>query len=505
MTDTIAEAAPLSYEEALERFDPVLGFEVHVELNTATKMFSSAPNAFGDEPNTNVNPVCLGLPGTLPVVNGTAVESAIRLGLALNCQIAESCRFARKQYFYPDTPKNWQTSQYDEPIAYDGYLDVELDDGEVFRVEIERAHMEEDAGKLTHAGTSGRIQGADYSLVDYNRSGVPLIEIVTKPIVGAGERAPEIARAYVSAIRDVVKSLDISEAKMERGNVRCDANVSLMPKGSSEFGTRSETKNVNSMRAVEHAVTYEIRRHAGVLSAGGSIVQETRHWQETSRTTTSGRPKSDADDYRYFPEPDLVPVVTTQDWIERLRAELPEPPAQRRRRLREAWGYADKEFRDVVAADLLDEIEETVEKGASPAVARKWWMGEISRLANARDLEPAALGVAPATIIELNGLIEAGRINDKIARQVLEFHVDGEGSPEAIVEARGLEVVSDDGALCAAVEKAMEENPDVVEKVKGGKLKAIGALIGPVMKETKGQADAGKVREIVLGKLGIEG
>lgn len=505
MTDTLTEPAPLSYEEALERFDPVLGFEVHVELNTKTKMFSSAPNAFGDEPNTNVNPVCLGLPGTLPVVNGKAVESAIRLGLALNCQIASACRFARKQYFYPDTPKNWQTSQYDEPIAFDGYLDVELDDGEIFRVEIERAHMEEDAGKLTHAGTSGRIQGADYSLVDYNRSGVPLIEIVTKPIVGAGERAPEIARAYVSAIRDVVKSLDISDARMERGNVRCDANVSLMPKGSTEFGTRSETKNVNSMRAVEHAVTYEIRRHAGVLAAGGSIVQETRHWQETSRTTTSGRPKSDADDYRYFPEPDLVPVVTTPEWIERLRAELPEPPAERRRRLREAWGYSDAEFRDVIAANLLDQIEETVEKGASPAVARKWWMGEISRLANARGLEPAALGVAPATIIELNGLIEAERINDKIARQVLEFHVDGEGSPEAIVEARGLEVVSDDGALSAAVEKAMEENPDVVEKVKGGKLKAIGALIGPVMKETKGQADAGKVREIVLEKLGIEG
>ncbi len=505
MTDTLTEPAPLSYEEALERFDPVLGFEVHVELNTKTKMFSSAPNAFGDEPNTNVNPVCLGLPGTLPVVNGKAVESAIRLGLALNCQIAEHCRFARKQYFYPDTPKNWQTSQYDEPIAFDGYLDVELDDGEIFRVEIERAHMEEDAGKLTHAGTSGRIQGADYSLVDYNRSGVPLIEIVTKPIVGAGERAPEIARAYVSAIRDIVKALDISAAKMEHGNVRCDANVSLMPKGSTEFGTRSETKNVNSMRAVEHAVTYEIRRHAGVLAAGGSIVQETRHWQETSRTTSSGRPKSDADDYRYFPEPDLVPVVTTPEWVEQLRAELPEPPAERRRRLREAWGYSDAEFRDVVAANLLDEIEETVEKGASPAVARKWWMGEISRLANARDLEPAALGVEPATILELNGLIEAGRINDKIARQVLELHVEGEGAPEAIVEARGLEVVSDDGALTAAVEKAMEENPDVVEKVKDGKLKAIGALIGPVMKETRGQADAGKVREIVLQKLGVEG
>lgn len=505
MTETMNNAAPLSFAEALERYEPVMGFEVHVELNTATKMFSSAPNAFGDEPNTNVNEVCLGLPGTLPVVNGKAVESAIRLGLALNCQIASYCRFARKQYFYPDTPKNWQTSQYDEPIAFDGHLDVELDDGEIFRVEIERAHMEEDAGKLTHAGTSGRIQGADYSLVDYNRSGIPLIEIVTKPIVGAGERAPEIARAYVSAIRDIVKALNISDAKMERGNVRCDANVSLMAKGASQFGTRSETKNVNSLRAVEHAVIYEIRRHAGVLAAGGSITQETRHWQETTRTTSSGRPKSDADDYRYFPEPDLVPVTVTEEWVEALRAELPEPPAVRRRRLREAWGYSDAEFRDVIAAGLLDAIEETVNQGSAPAVARKWWMGEISRLANARDTDPAALGVQPATIVELNSLIEEGRINDKIARQVLEHHIDGEGSPGEIVQKRGLEVVSDDGALAAAVEKAMAENPDVVEKVAGGKLKAIGALIGPVMKETRGQADAGKVREIVLQKLGIAG
>ncbi|WP_010523976.1 Asp-tRNA(Asn)/Glu-tRNA(Gln) amidotransferase subunit GatB [Nesterenkonia sp. F] len=503
MTETLPDAAPLSFQDALEQFDPVLGFEVHVELNTATKMFSAAPNAFGDEPNTNVSPVCLGLPGALPVVNEKAVESAIRLGLALNCSIAESCRFARKQYFYPDTPKNWQTSQYDEPIAHDGHLDVELDDGEIFRVEIERAHMEEDAGKLTHQGGSGRIQGADSSLVDYNRAGVPLIEIVTKPIVGAGSRAPEIARAYVSAVRDVVKALDISDARMERGNVRCDANVSLMPKGSSTFGTRSETKNVNSMRAVEHAVTFEIRRHAGVLTAGGSIVQETRHWNEDTRTTSSGRPKSDADDYRYFPEPDLVPIVSSPEWIEELRSTLPEPPAERRRRLREAWGYSDAEFRDVVAAGLLDEIEETVASGASPATARKWWMGEISRLANARDVEPTALGVQSATIIELSGLIDEGRINDKIARQVLEFHLDGEGSPAEIVSARGLEVVSDDGALTAAVEKAMAENPDVVEKVAGGKLKAIGALIGPVMKETRGQADAGKVREIVMEKLGV--
>ncbi|WP_218221979.1 Asp-tRNA(Asn)/Glu-tRNA(Gln) amidotransferase subunit GatB [Nesterenkonia sp. Act20] len=506
MTQTLTDAEPLSYEEALEHFDPVLGFEVHVELNTKTKMFSSAPNAFGDEPNTNVNEVCLGLPGTLPVVNGKAVEYAVMLGLALNCQIAERCRFARKQYFYPDTPKNWQTSQYDEPIAFDGYLDIELDDGEVFRVEIERAHMEEDAGKLTHAGTSGRIQGADYSLVDYNRSGIPLVEIVTKPIVGAGARAPELARAYVSAVRDIVKGLGISDAKMERGNVRCDANVSMMPKGTTTFGTRSETKNVNSLRAVEHAVSYEMRRHAGILASGGTIVQETRHWQEGSRTTSSGRPKSDADDYRYFPEPDLVPIVTTAAWVEELRAQLPEPPAERRRRLLAAWGFSEQEFRDVVAAGLLDEIEETVASGVAPSVARKWWMGEISRLANARDLEPAALGVQPAMIAELNALIEQGRINDKIARQVLEHVLAGEGDPEEIVSARGLEVVSDDdGALTAAVEKAMAENPDVVEKIAGGKLKAIGALIGPVMKETRGQADAGAVRKIVLEKLGMEG
>nr|MBW4096216.1 Asp-tRNA(Asn)/Glu-tRNA(Gln) amidotransferase subunit GatB [Acidobacteriota bacterium] len=250
--------ATLSFDEAIEKFDPVLGFEVHVELNTKTKMFSSAPNIFGDEPNTNVNEVDLGLPGVLPVVNKKAVESSIMIGLALNCSIAESCTFARKQYFYPDTPKNFQTSQYEDPIAYDGYLDIELSDGEVFRVEIERAHMEEDAGKLTHmGGATGRIQGADFSLVDYNRAGVPLVEIVTKPIQGAGARAPELAKAYVAAVREIVKNLGVSDAKMERGNVRCDANVSLRPYGQEKFGTRSETKNVNSLRAVENAVKFE--------------------------------------------------------------------------------------------------------------------------------------------------------------------------------------------------------------------------------------------------------
>jgi aspartyl-tRNA(Asn)/glutamyl-tRNA(Gln) amidotransferase subunit B len=496
----------LSFDEAMEKYDPVLGFEVHVELNTRTKMFDAAPNVFGDEPNTNVTPVSLGLPGVLPVVNRVAVESAIKLGLALGCEIRPVSHFARKNYFYPDTPKNFQTSQYDEPIAENGSVDVELEDGTVFTVEIERAHMEEDAGKLTHmGGAAGRIQGADFSLVDYNRAGVPLIEIVTKPIVGAGTRAPELARVYVALIREIVKNLGISDAKMERGNVRCDANVSLMPKGSATFGTRSETKNVNSLRAVERAVRFEIQRHAAVLDSGGTIVQETRHWHEDTRSTTSGRPKSDADDYRYFPEPDLVPVVTDHEWIERLRAELPEPPAERRKRLKTDWGFSDEEFRDVVNAGVLDEIEQTVSAGAAPAAARKWWMGEIARLANQREVEIADLGVTPQHVVELNGLIDAGKINDKLAKKVLAHVLEGEGSPAEVVERRGLAVVSDDSVLTAAIDDAMAQMPDVVAKVQAGKVQAVGALIGPVMKATRGQADAGRVRELILEKLGVQG
>ncbi|WP_237224155.1 Asp-tRNA(Asn)/Glu-tRNA(Gln) amidotransferase subunit GatB [Rothia nasisuis] len=496
----------LSFEEAMEKYDPVLGFEVHVELNTATKMFDAAPNEFGDTPNTNVTPVSLGLPGVLPVVNGKAVESAIKLGLALGCEIAPVSHFARKNYFYPDTPKNFQTSQYDEPIAANGSLDVELEDGTVFTIDIERAHMEEDAGKLTHkGGTAGRIQGADFSLVDYNRAGVPLIEIVTRPIVGAGGRAPELARAYVAAIREIVKNLGISDARMERGNVRCDANVSLMPKGSTEFGTRSETKNVNSLRSVERAVRYEIQRHAAVLEAGEKIVQETRHWHEDTRETTSGRPKSDADDYRYFPEPDLVPVVTDEEWIERLRAELPEPPAERRRRLKADWGFTDEEFRDVVNAGAMDAIEETVAAGAPASVARKWWMGEIARIAKEREVELTETGATAATIVELNQLIEGKKINDKIARQVLGLVIDGEGTPAEIVEKRGLAVVSDDSALTAAIDEALAAMPDVADKIRAGKVQAAGAVVGQVMKATRGQADAGRVRELILEKLGVEG
>ncbi len=496
----------LSFEEAMEKYDPVLGFEVHVELNTKTKMFSSAPNVFGDDPNTNVNEVCLGLPGVLPVVNKKAVESSILIGLALNCKIAEHCTFARKQYFYPDTPKNFQTSQYEDPICYDGWIDIELDDGTVFHVEIERAHMEEDAGKLTHmGGATGRIQGADYSLVDYNRSGVPLVEIVTKPIENVGSRAPELAKAYVAAIREIVKNLGVSDAKMERGNVRCDANVSLRPYGQEKFGTRTETKNVNSLRAVENAVKFEIQRHAAVLDSGVLITQETRHWHEDTKSTTSGRPKSDADDYRYFPEPDLVPIVTSAAWVEELRATLPEPPAERRKRLQADWGYTDLEFRDVVNAGLLDEIEETVTAGASAAAARKWWMGEIARRAKLADVDPAALGVSPAVVVEIEKLIASGAINDKLARKVLDGVLEGEGTPAEVVQKRGLAVVSDDGALQTAIDEALAAQPDVADKIRGGKVQAVGAIVGGVMKVTRGQADAARVRELILKTLGVEG
>lgn len=496
----------LEFDDAIAQYDPVLGIEVHVELGTATKMFDGAPNVFAAEPNTAITPVSLGLPGTLPVVNQKAVEYAITIGLALNCQIADTCRFARKQYFYPDLTKNFQTSQSDEPIAFDGWVDVELEDGEVVRVEIERAHMEEDAGKNTHiGGAAGRIHGATHSLVDYNRAGVPLVEIVTRPIPNTKGRAPEVAAAYVRTLRDIFRALEVSEARMERGNVRADINVSLRESSDAPLGTRTETKNVNSFRSIERAVRYEIRRQAGVLSAGQSVLQETRHFHDESGETTSGRPKSDADDYRYFPEPDLVPVAPCREWVEQLRESLPELPAARRRRLIGEWGFSDFEMRDVINAGALDLVQDTVDAGADAQAARKWWMGELARYAKDQDTELDALPVAPAQVAELISLIEGKKINDKIAKQVLGKVLAGEGDPAAIVEKEGLAVVSDDSVLTAAVDQAIADNPDVVEKIRGGKVQAIGALIGPIMKATRGQADAGRVREIILEKVGVEG
>ncbi len=501
---TATTPALVDFDEAVRRYDPVIGIEVHVELGTASKMFDGAPNAFGGDPNSHTTPVSLGLPGTLPVLNRTAVEYAIRIGLALGCDIAETCRFARKNYFYPDVPKNFQTSQYDEPIAFDGVIDVELEDGTVVPVAIERAHMEEDAGKNTHVGgTAGRIHGAEYSLVDYNRAGVPLVEIVTKPIAGVGARAPEVARAYVHTLRDLFRALGVSEARMERGNVRADINVSLRPGPDAPLGTRTETKNVNSFRSIERAVRYEISRQAAILDAGEAVVQETRHWHEDSGTTSSGRVKSDAEDYRYFPEPDLVPLAPSREWVEQIRQSLPELPSVRRRRLQGEWGYSDAEMRDVVNAGAVDLIEATVAAGADPAAARKWWMGELARTARSEGVELEELAVTPAQVAELQALVDAGRINDKLARQVLAGVLAGEGSPEEVVVARGLEVVSDDGALLAAVDEALAANPDVADKIRGGKVQAAGAIVGAVMKATRGQADAARVRELIMERVGV--
>lgn len=494
----MSKAELMDYDKALEMFEPVLGFEVHVELNTTTKMFCGCANEFGQGANTNTCPTCLGLPGGLPQVNAKAIESSIRLGLALDCSIAETSRFARKNYFYPDTAKNFQTSQYDEPIAFDGSLTIELESGRQVTVEIERAHMEEDAGKLTHiGGSTGRIQGADYSLVDYNRGGVPLVEIVTKMIEGAESDAPEIGRTYVSAIREIVKGLGVSNARMEEGNVRCDANVSLRLRGSGILGTRTETKNVNSLRSVERAVRYEIQRQAAILAGGGTITQETRHWHEDTGTTSAGRPKSDADDYRYFPEPDLVPVAPSREWVEELRATLPEPPSVKRKRLQDAWGFTALEFQDVSNADLLDAVELTVAAGASPGSARKWWTGEIARLANAQGV-PAISLVSPSDVAALAGLVESGVLTDRLARQVLEGVIAGEGAPQQVVNARGLAVVSDDGALIEAIDAALAAQPDVLAKIRDGRVQAAGAVIGAVMKAMRGQADAARVRELVL-------
>ncbi|MEN9517083.1 MAG: hypothetical protein RLZZ159_949 [Actinomycetota bacterium] len=496
----------LKYEDVIAKYEPVLGLEVHVELGTESKMFCGCNTVFGAAPNTQTCPVCLGLPGSLPVVNAKAIEYTIAIGLALNCSIAPFSRFARKNYFYPDMPKNFQTSQYDEPICVNGYLDVTIDTEEGpkdFRIEIERVHMEEDTGKSLHmGGATGRIHGADYSLLDYNRAGIPLVEIVTKVVTGTGKYAPEVAKAYVSELRDILRGLGVSDVKMEQGSLRCDANVSLRVIGAEKLGTRSETKNVNSLRSVERAVRGEMIRHAELLNKGEKVTQETRHFHEDTGLTTPGRSKEQAEDYRYFPEPDLVPVAPSIEMIEKIRSGLPEKPSVRRKKLQEAWQVPDKEMAAMINADVLDSVEATVKLGADPTRARGWWLGEIARIANGKGVAASDLSISAADVADLVALIEKGELTDKLARQVVEGVINGEGKPAEIIKNRGIQVVSDDSALMAAIEKAIAAQPDVAEKVRGGHVPAAGALIGAVMKETKGQADAAKVRELLLKHLG---
>jgi aspartyl-tRNA(Asn)/glutamyl-tRNA(Gln) amidotransferase subunit B len=499
-------ATLVAYDEAVGRYDPLIGLETHVELGTITKLFCGCPATFGGEPNTHVCPVCLGLPGSLPVPSRAAIEYTIRIGLALNCSIAQWCRFARKNYFYPDMPKNFQISQYDEPLCTEGWLDVTLDDAgggpRTFRVGIERVHLEEDTGKSQHmGGATGRIHGADYSLVDYNRAGIALVEIVTKPVEGTGPLAPAVAHAYVKELRDLLRALGVSDVRMEEGSLRCDVNTSLSPRGSGRWGTRTETKNVNSLRSVERAVHYEIERQAAVLDAGERVIQETRHFHEDSGITTPGRSKEEAQDYRYFPEPDLVPLAPPADWVEQIRASLPELPAARRARLQEAWGISAAEMTDIGNAGALDLVEQTIAAGASAADARKWWLNELARRANDAGAELAGLPITPADVARVAELVAAGSLNDRLARQVIEGVLAGEGAPDEVVAARGLAVVSDDAALTTAVDEAIAANPGVVASIRGGKVAAAGALVGAVMKATRGQADAARVRELILARL----
>jgi len=502
----VSTVALPSFADAVARYEPVIGLETHVELGTVSKMFCGCATAFGAEPNTQVCPVCLGLPGSLPVVNEAAVRFAVMIGLALHCDIASWCRFARKNYFYPDMPKNFQISQYDEPLCTDGWLDVEVD-GEVHRVGITRVHMEEDTGKSLHVGgTTGRIHGATHSLVDYNRAGIPLVEIVTEPDV----RSPEVARAYVDELRELIRALGVSDVRMEQGSLRCDANVSLRRRPApgepdAPFGTRTETKNLNSLRSVERAVRYEITRQAAMLDDGGRITQETRHFDEASGRTSAGRSKEEATDYRYFPEPDLTPLALSAQYVDDLRAGLPELPAARRARLIAEHGYTARDLTDLRNAGVLDLVEETVGAGATPTAARKWWLNELARRAADAGVPPHDLAITPADVARVTVLVADGQLTDALARKVIDGVLAGEGTPDEVVAGRGLAVVADDGALTAAVDAAIAGAPEIAEKVRGGKINAVGPLVGAVMKAMKGQADAASVRALLLERLGAVG
>ncbi len=493
----------LSYEDAVARYEPVIGLETHVELGTASKMFCGCSTIFGAEPNTQVCPVCLGLPGSLPVANAAAIEYTVRIGLALNCQIASWCRFARKNYFYPDMPKNFQISQYDEPLCTDGWLDVAVG-GDVVRVGIERVHLEEDTGKSLHVGgATGRIHGATHSLVDYNRAGIPLVEIVTKPVAGTGAAAPHVAKAYVTELREILRSLGVSDVRMEQGSLRCDVNTSLRPIGATELGTRTETKNVNSLRSVEQAVRSEVLRQAERLDAGERIVQETRHFQEDTGRSRPGRSKEEATDYRYFPEPDLVPLAPEASWVASIKAALPELPAAYRARLAAELGASDRDMAAMSNAGVVTAVAATVAAGAPATEARNWWLGYLAQRANATDVEPADLAITPEQVARVVALVIDGTLSAGLARQVIDGVLETGQDPDGVIADRGLRTLTDADALTTAADEAIAGHPDVAAKVRGGKVAAAGVLVGAVMKATGGQADARMVRALLLSRLGV--
>lgn len=475
-----------------EGWELVVGLEVHVELNTLTKMWCGCSTDFGAPPNTNVCPVCTGQPGALPVVNREAVTSAVRLGLALNCDIVEVCRFHRKNYFYPDLAKNYQISQYDIPLCQDGWIDVEVE-GETRRVRLERLHMEEDTGKSTHLGLTGRLHGADKSLIDYNRCGVPLLEIVSRPDI----HDPETAQAYLRELQAIVQALGVSDARMEEGSIRCDANVSVRRIGE-PLGTRTETKNLNSVRSLGRAIAFEAERQIAAIEDGETIVMETRHWDEGRGVTETLRRKETVTDYRYFPDPDLVEVHSPADWVEEQRATLPELPAAARARLLDA-GVDPAQAVTVVGTGMLAVFDDATRGGADPQTVANWLTGDVAGQLAGASLTFDDSGLTGAHIGELVALVADGTLSNKLAKQVLEAMIEARGAstPAQIVEARGLKQVSDEGELRAVVEKVVADNAATVEAIRGGNDKAIGALVGQVMQATRGQADPRKTNELL--------
>ena len=477
------------------KYEAVIGLEVHTELRTATKIFCSCRTSFGAEPNTNVCPVCLGLPGVLPVLNKKVLEFAVRTGLALNCEISRYSKFDRKNYYYPDLPKNFQTSQYDLPICEHGHLDVEVD-GKKTTIRITRAHMEEDAGKLVHHGTS--ITDSDYSLVDYNRTGTPLLEIVSEPDMHSAKEAV----AYMEKLRAILQYCGVSDCKMEEGSLRCDANVSVRPVGQKELGTKTEIKNINSFRGVERAIEYEAMRQAELLEEGGTVVQETRTWDEKEGVTKSMRKKEEANDYRYFPEPDLVPFTVSEEYIEEIRKTLPELPDARKERYMESYGLtsydADYLTNDKARADYFEAM---VAAGADPKEAANWLMGDFAKKLSQSGLEMAAAPVTAAALADLLGLIGKGTISGKIAKQVFSDMWETGKDAETIVKEKGLVQISDTGALEELADRIIAANPQSVADFKAGKKKAVGFLMGQIMKETKGKANPQVVNGILMKKL----
>ncbi len=479
----------------MSRYITVVGLEVHAELKTKSKAFCSCSTEFGAGPNTHVCPVCLGMPGALPVLNKQVVEFAIRTGLALNCEIKKYNKFDRKNYFYPDLAKNYQISQFDQPICEHGHIDINVD-GEEKRIGITRIHMEEDAGKLVHSGET--IYTSDSSSVDYNRAGVPLIEIVSE----SDMRSAEDARAYMESLKAILEYTDVCDCKMQEGSLRVDANISIMKEDAKEFGTRAEIKNLNSFRALMRAIDYEVERQKEILEDGGHVVQETRTWDDANGVTISMRNKEEAHDYRYFPEPDLVPVELSDEWIERVKKELPELPAERQARLVKGHGLPPYDAHLIVSTKAMaDYFDEAVKTAKDSKAVSNWILGDVSAYLNSEGIGIEDFTITPGNLSGMVNLIKDGVLSSKLAKTVFAEMLKGNKDPKAIVKDLGLEQVNDEGAILKLVEETIAENLQSVADFKAGKDKAIGFLVGQIMKKSKGKANPGMVQKMLKEKL----